>query len=175
VDDRLRHLPRSQCVRSATVRSVIIDNNGLDPLVDLPGAYEAAYAAIDRGDLEIRYVHTTLTEAADTPDKDRRDQLLLVLVNLAKPAPSYGFVLGESRLDHAALTDDAGAADLEALASGNLDHENNRRDALVANTAKVNGWAVVTNESRLRKRATALGVEVLRTEALLREIGFQPA
>jgi hypothetical protein len=157
------------------VRSVIIDNNGLDPLVDLPGAHEAARAAIDRGDLEIRYVHTTLTEAADTPDKDRRDRLLLVLVNLAKPAPSYGFVLGESRLDHAALTDEAGAADLEALASDHLDHENNRRDALVANTAKANGWAVVTNESRLRKRATALGVEVLGTEALLREIGFQAA
>jgi hypothetical protein len=162
------------CVRPARVRRVIIDNNGLDPFVDLPGAFEAARAAIDSGDLEIWYVHTTLTEAADTPDKDRRDRLLLVLVNLAKPAPSYGFVLGESRLDHAALTDDAGAADLEALASGHLDNENNRRDALVANTAKINGWAVVTREKRLRNRARALGVEVLSSEDLFREIGFQP-
>jgi hypothetical protein len=157
------------------VRNVIIDNNGLDPFVDLPGAYEAARVAVERGEMEMWYVHTTLTEAADTPDKDRRDRLLLVLVNLARPAPSYGFVFNESRLDHAALTDEAGAVDLESLASGNLNHENNRRDALVANTAKVNGWAVVSNESRLRKRATALGVEVLSTEGLLSEIGFQPA
>jgi hypothetical protein len=154
---------------------VVIDNNGIDPIADIPGAYDAVLAGIDRGDLQILYVHTTLTEVADTPDKDRRDQLLLTLVNLGKPVPSHGFVLGESRLDHAALTDESGVADLEALASGNLDHENNRRDALVANTAKANGWAVVTNESRLRKRSTSLGVEVLSTEALLGEIGFVTA
>jgi hypothetical protein len=156
------------------VRRVVIDNNGIDPFVDLPGAYEAARAAIDQGNLEIRYIHTTLTEAANIPDADRRDRVLLFLACLGRCAPSYGIVLDESRFDQAAFADEAGAADLEALASGNLGHENNRRDALVSNTAKANGWAVVTNESRLRKRATALGVEVLSTEALLREIGFHP-
>jgi predicted nucleic acid-binding protein len=162
-------------VRSGRVRRVVIDNNGIDPIADIPGAYAAVRAAIDRGDLEILYVHTTLTEVANTPDKDRRDQLRLTLVNLGKPVTSYGFVFDESLLGQAAPTDEPGAADLEALASDHLDHQNNRRDALVANTAKANGWAVVTNESRLRKRAAALGVEALRTEALLAEIGFVTA
>jgi hypothetical protein len=101
------------------VRRVVIDNNGIDPFVDLPGAYEAARAAIDKGNLEIRYVHTTLTEAANIPDADRRDRVLLFLACLGKCTPSYGIVLDESRFDQAAFADEAGAADLEALASGN--------------------------------------------------------
>ena len=35
------------------MRQVIIDSDALDPFVDRPGAYEAARAAIDRGDLEV--------------------------------------------------------------------------------------------------------------------------
>jgi hypothetical protein len=155
------------------VRRVIIDNNGIDPFVDQPSAYEAALAAIERGDLEVWYVHTTLTEVENTPDKDRRDRLLLVLTGLGKPVASYGFVFNQSRFDQAAITDEAGAAELEALAGGNLAHENNRRDALVANTAKANGWAVLTNETKgLRNRAQARGIEVLTTSDLFAEIGF---
>ena len=62
---------------------VIIDNNGIDPLVDIPGA-EAALAAIDGGDLKIWYVHTTLSEAAATRDEERRTRLLLALAGLGK-------------------------------------------------------------------------------------------
>ena len=136
------------CVRSTRVRRVVIDNNGIDPSVDLPGAYEAARAAIDKGNPEIRYVHTTLTEAANIPDADRRDRVLLFLACLGKCAPSYGIVLDESRSIRPHSPTRLARRILEALASGNLGHENNRRDALVANTARANGWAVVTNESR---------------------------
>jgi hypothetical protein len=158
------------------VREVIIDNNGIDPFVDITGAYEAALAAIDRGDLKIWYVHTTLSEAAATRDEDRRTRLLLALTGLGQRVASYGFVFDESRLDQMAFTDDAGDADLEALASGDLNHDQNRRDALVANTAKAHGWAILTNETkRLPNRARAHGVAVLTNDELFAEIGFAPA
>jgi hypothetical protein len=115
-----------------------------------------------------------MTEAANIPDADRRDRVLLALADLGKLAPSYGFVFNESRFDQAAFNDEAGVADLKALASDNLDHENNRREALVANTAKANGWAVVTREKRLRNRARALGIEVLSIDDLLAEIVSVP-
>lgn len=157
------------------MREVVIDNNGIDPFVDIPGAYEAARDAIERGDLKIWYVHTTKTEAENTTNEERRDRLLLALAGLGNLVLSYGFILDESRLGQAALTEEAGVADLDALASGHLYHKQNRRDALVANTAKANGWAVLTNETkRLRNRAKALGIEVLSTDELFAEIGFRP-
>jgi hypothetical protein len=42
-------------VQCSPVLEVIIDNNGIDPFVDIPGAYEAVLAAIERGDLKIWY------------------------------------------------------------------------------------------------------------------------
>jgi hypothetical protein len=157
------------------VREVVIDSNGLDPFLDIPGAYEAAMAAIEWGDLKIWFVHITLSEAAAVSDVNRRTRLLLALTDLGKRVHTYGFVTDESRFDQAAFTDEAGADDLSKLASGHLDHHQNRRDALVANTAKVNGWAVLTNDMRLTKRAGELGIEVLTTDDLFAEIGFAPA
>ena len=62
---------------------VIIDNNGIDPFVDIPGAYRLP--SRDRGgDLKIWYVHTTLSEAAATRDEERRTRLLLALAGLGK-------------------------------------------------------------------------------------------
>jgi hypothetical protein len=154
------------------VRQVVIDNNSVDRFVDDPAAYEFARAAVESDELRIWYVHTTLEEVARTPDEERRFRLLHALTALGKPVVSYGFVLGESRLDMAALTDDAGAEALAALASGNLSHDNNRRDALVASTAQANGWAVLTEEAkRLRNRARALNIEVLNVE-LLADLGM---
>jgi hypothetical protein len=161
-------------VVSPPVREVIIDSNGLDPFVDIPGAYEAALAAIKRDELRVRYVYTTLSEAAAARDLDRRTRLLLVLTDLGKRAAAYGFVFREFRFDQAGFTDELGSDDLTMLASGHLDHDQNRRDALLANTAKVNGWAVLTNDMRLTKRAQDLGVEVLTTDDLFAEIGFTP-
>jgi hypothetical protein len=167
------------CVRCGNVPAVlevIIDNNAIDPLVDIPGAYEAARDSIQRGDLRISYVYTTLNEAAATPDLDRRTRKLLVLIGAGNLVPASGVLFNEFRFDQTAYSDDAGAAALDALASGDLNNENHRRDALAAETAHVNGWALLTNEKRrLRNRATELGIEVLSTDELFAEIGFAPA
>jgi len=163
------------CVQicSSAVLEVVIDNCAIDPFVNIPGAYEAGLAAIERGNLKIWYVHTTLTEAATTEELDHRTRKLLVLIGLGKLVASSGLILDESRLDHAAPSDDAGAAALKALASKNLSNENHRRDALAAETARVNGWTLLTNEKRrLPNQARALGVEVLSTDELFAEIGF---
>jgi hypothetical protein len=163
-------------VWSSAVREVIIDNNAIDPFADVPGAHEAAQDAIKRGDLRICYVYTTLNEAAATPDLDRRTRKLLVLIGLGNLVPASGFLFNEFRFDQTAFSDEAGAAALDALASGNPNNENHRRDALAAETAHVNGWALLTNEKRrLRNRAAELGIEVLTTDELFAEIGFAPA
>jgi hypothetical protein len=143
------------------------------PFVDRPGAYEAAQAAIERGDLEIFYVHTTLEEAAATPDLERRVRLLLVLITLGKLVLSSGILADISRFDQAGFTDDAGAATLDALGSKNL--AKHGWDALAASTALNSGWALVTNETkRLPNRAREQGIEVLNTDDLLREIKHTP-
>jgi rRNA-processing protein FCF1 len=74
----------------------------------------------------------------------------------------------------AALTDE-GWRRRPLQAGQRAHHYQNRRDALVANTAKINGWAVLTNDMRLTKRARDFGVEVLNTDDLFAEIGFTPA
>jgi hypothetical protein len=152
------------------MRRVVIDNCALDPFVDRPGAYEVVRDAIDRGDLEILYVHSTLEEAASTPDPERRIRLLLVLAGFGRLIESHGFVIGESRLDLAMLSDDAGAAVLEALASRNLTKHG--RDALAAASAQGNGCGILTEDVRLTRRARELGIEVLSPDDLLAEFGF---
>jgi hypothetical protein len=138
------------------VRRVIIDSNAPDPFVDRPGAYEAAQAAIQRGDLEIRYVTHSLEEVAATPDIERRTRLVLFLTTLGKRVVSRGFILGQSRLGQAALSDDAGAAALEALGSGNLSRHG--RDALAAAAAQgvVCAYSLATIGSRSGPMSLAL-------------------
>ncbi len=153
------------------VRKIIIDNCALDPFVDTPGAHEAALAAIERGDLEIWYVHTTLDEAAATGDLDRRVQLLIVLVHLGRLIPSDGFIFNQSRFDVAAFGSDDDS--LAKFGSDNLSKHG--RDALAAATARGSGWALVTHDRRLTNQAKESGVEVLTTQDLLAELGFTPS
>jgi hypothetical protein len=86
----------------------IIDNNAIDPFVNIAGAYEAARDAIKRGDLRICYVYTTLNEAAATPDLDRRTRKLLVLIGLGNLVPASGILFNEFRFDQTAFSDEAG-------------------------------------------------------------------
>jgi hypothetical protein len=150
---------------------VVIDNCAVDPLIDRPGAYEAVRGAIDAGNLEILYTHVTIEEASRHPDPVRRRQKLQALTTLGKPVPTGAFVLGISELGQARLTGDAGAASVEVLRSKNA--AKHSVDALVAATAGVEGCALLTEDRRLRNRATDEGIKVLNCQELFAELGLE--
>jgi predicted nucleic acid-binding protein len=147
------------------MRRVVFDSNAIDPLIDVPGAYETMRSAVDQGQLEVLFTHITIEELAATPDEDRRSRLLLQLVALGHLVPTGALVLGYSRLGFARFGSDDEA--LEAFRSGNVDHT---RDALIASTAQYERCALVTDERRLTNRARERGVEVITTHDLLAEL-----
>jgi hypothetical protein len=152
------------------MRRAVLDSNAVDPLIDLPGAYEAVRAGVDAGRVELLFTHVNIDELAAVPDLDRRARLLLVLAAVGRLVPTGAFAADFSRLSFARLSQDADVA--EALRSGNVDHT---RDALIAVTAVYEACALVTNERRLTARARDRGIEVLTTVDLLAELGFSSA
>jgi predicted nucleic acid-binding protein len=151
------------------MRRVVLDSNGVDPLIDLPGAYKVARAAVTAGQLELLFTHVTVTELRATRDPCRRSRLLGILVDLGRGVPTGAVALDVSELDHATLSDSAD--EVEALRSASIRHT---RDALIATAALLETCALVTNERRLTNRARERGIEVLKTVELLAEFGFAP-
>lgn len=147
------------------MRRVVVDSNAMDPLMDLPGAYETIRAAVDARDLEILFTHVTIEELAAIPDYERRCRLLIFLVDLGRLVATGAFIVGASRLDFGRLCDDT-----ESLAILTGSGETHLRDALIAATALVDDCELVTYDARLTARARERGVEVLRTDELLTEL-----
>ncbi|SIN14558.1 hypothetical protein [Micromonospora cremea] len=154
------------------MRRVVLDCNGVDPLVDLPGAFEVVKRAVESGELKLLGTHILEEELAATPDEERRGKLQRVL-QLVQDTPTGGFILGASALDRARLSNDVASIDALRAGRSDLTHAN---DALIAHTCMVEGCALVTNEEKggsLRSRALGLGIEVLRSRELLAELGYQ--
>lgn len=154
--------------RVVAMRRVVVDSNAMDPLMDLLGAYEAVRAAVDQDDLEIMFTHVTVEELAAIPDYERRCRLLIFLIDLGRLVPTGAFILGASRLDFGCLGDDEES--VQVLIGQGQAH---LRDALIGATALMDDCALVTYDSRLTARARDRGVEVLTTDELLAELGFQ--
>lgn len=93
----------------------------------------------------------TIDELAEIPDVDRRQHLLLVMVALGRLVPTGAAAADYSRVSWCRVVDDAEV--FEAVQSGNIDHT---RDALLAATAVFERCPVVTNDRRLRNRATEI-------------------
>ncbi len=151
------------------MRRAVVDSNAMDPLMDLPGAYEAVRAAVDTGELKILFTHVTVEELAAIPDYERRCRLLIFLIAVGRMVPTGAFILGASRLDFGRLCDDTES--IGVLTGQSAIHV---RDALIGATALVDGCVLVTYDSRLTARARELDIEVLTTAELLTELGFQP-
>jgi hypothetical protein len=151
------------------MRQVVFDSNAVDPLADVPGAYEALEAAVNAGTLKILYTHINIDELAEIPDLERRSTLLLLLVSLGQLVPTGDAVLDYSRLSFCRFSDEQDEEIFEATRSGNIKHT---RDALIASTARFERCALVTNEHRLAKRSRERGIEVLTSAELLAEFGF---
>ena len=153
------------------VRRVVIDSCAVDPFVDIRGAYEAARQAIDAGRLEILYTPVTIEELGNVQDPRKRAELLSALKKLGRPVLTAGFIVGVSRLGQGRLSNEANANAIKAMQVGNI---GNSRDALVAITALFEQCALLTQEKKLRNRASAQGIEVLTCQDLFAEIGFTP-
>lgn len=133
------------------------------------GAYEVLDQAVKSGKLAVFFTHVTVDEMAATPDLEKRQRLLNLLVFLGRPIATSVMVLDFSRLDFCRLIADDDTA-FEPLRSGNIKHS---RDALIAHTALHEGCVLITNEKRLASRAREQGVEVLSTAELLAEFGLK--
>lgn len=147
-------------------RLAVLDSNAIDPFLDDPAALSLAAAAVADGRLQILATHVTVDEVAKTPDPERRASLLQVLARLAQRVPTFGVILGVSRVGEAMLNDDV--AGLEALRSHNA--KKHSKDALIAATAQFHGAALITNDRRLARRARNQGITVLTTAQLLTEL-----
>lgn len=164
--DRAYPSPRKRLYRPLAMRRVLLDSNALDPLT-VPGSYEALEDAVSSARLEVFFTHVTVDEIAATPDLEKRQWLLNLLVFLGRPIHTSIMVCDVSRLNFCRLSDDDGV--FEPLRSGNIKHS---RDAVIAHTALTEGCVLVTNEKRLAARARDHGAEVLTTVDLLAEFGF---
>jgi hypothetical protein len=149
------------------MRRVLLDSNALDPILDAPGAYEALEEAVSSARLEVFYTHVTVDEIAVTPDEEKRQWLLNLLVFLGRPVYTSVTVCDVSRLNFCRLSDDDDI--FEPLRSGRIKHS---RDAVIAHTALTERCVLITNEKRLAARARDQVVEVLTTAELLAEFGF---
>lgn len=157
--------------RVRAVRRVVLDSTAVYPIFDA-GAYRHLRSLIDQKQLEVLFTHVTVDECSATPKQAKRNRLLWTLFGLGVgPVPTGAFVLGVSELGAACLGP-ANDQAFEDFRSNNPTHLNNTRDALIAVTAQTDGCALVTNDDRLGKAVRAHGVEVMTTDELLTQLGF---
>lgn len=67
------------------VRRVLFDSNALDPVLRRRGAYEVLEQAVSAAELEVFFTHITIDEIAATPELEKRQWLLNLLVFLGRP------------------------------------------------------------------------------------------
>jgi hypothetical protein len=81
------------------MRRVLLDSNALDPLLTHFGAFEALDQAASSAKLEVLFTHITVDEIAATPELEKRQWLLNLLVFLGRPILTSGAALDFSRLN----------------------------------------------------------------------------
>jgi hypothetical protein len=100
----------------------LLDSNIFDKLADDEATLEIAKRLVESGRVDFLSTHVQADEIERTPDSDRVRRLLSVP---AAGVPTYGFVVGYSRVGMARLTD---PEPFESLRGDNLDHTG---DALI--------------------------------------------
>lgn len=152
---------------------LMLDSNAIDPLLDDAAFLAAVVSAIATGRLALVVTHIQADELAEA--KDPRRSALLAAIEVIGPAnvSTAGFVLNVSRLDRAALFDDAGAARHDAFVGDTEGRRHTRaHDGLIIATAERERIPLVTDERRLgRVREHYPGVEILGIQALRDRVG----
>lgn len=103
------------------MRHVLLDSNALDPLLTHFGAFKALDPAASSAKLEVLFTHITIDEIAATPELEKRQWLLNLLVFLGRPIPTSGAALDLSRLTFCRVMADDDDT-FEPLRSGNIKH-----------------------------------------------------
>lgn len=130
---------------------VVLDSMVLDLIVADPGVVALIEQLSTDGRLEILTTHVQEDELREIRDEGKAAAVRRVPRN---PTPTAGVVLDFSRLGMARL---APAEPIEAVRGVGTSHT---ADALIAATAAWEGVGLVTEDRRLGKRATAIGVQV---------------
>jgi hypothetical protein len=149
------------------MRRAVLDCNGVDPLVELPGALKLVTGAIEAGELELLSTDVLAEEISANRDPVKRAKLQSI-VDLARMVPTGAFILDVSRLNLGRLR--GSPVGVEVLQDDNADKNTN--DALIGMTALAENCALITSDVRLRKRTIELGIEVLHARELLAELGY---
>lgn len=132
-----------------------IDSNIFDEIADEPGAFALVKRLVRHGVIELLVTHVQMDQIEDTPDEGKRKRLLR-LVPWVRVVPTHGALYDVSKYDIARYTDPAVERDIDEI-----QRANKAKDALIGVTAKWDGATLVTEDRRLRRDASALGIAVL--------------
>jgi hypothetical protein len=133
-----------------------IDSNIFNKIVFEPGAFALVERLIRHGAIELLVTHVQIDQVADTPGEGKRKRLQR-LVPWVRVVPTHGALYDVSKYDMARYTDAAVERDIDEV-----QRVNRARDALIGVTAKWDGVTLVTEDRKLRRDASALGVAVLK-------------
>lgn len=133
----------------------LLDSNIHDKLIGEPDLLPVLARHVAEGRMELLSTHVQADEIAETPDPRRASALMEVPV---KQVETSGIVFGVSRFGQARFAE---SEPLEKLRRGNLAHT---KDALIANTARLEGATLVTEDRTLASRAREQGIPAIGWE-----------
>lgn len=133
-----------------------------------PTLFDAVNGAIAEGRIEVHVTHVQIDEAMATPDEKaaKRSALANVLANsAAQRSPTYGFIVGMSRLGEAMITGDDFVATYSAEV---VAFPSRRNDVVLIATAWKMGAQFVTEDKGARATAERIAMPCCCTVAEFR-------
>jgi hypothetical protein len=146
----------------------VLDTHVLDAMVADPTLLDAVNKAVVEGRIEVHVTHVQIDEAMATPDEkvNKRSALAQTLANsAAQRSPTYGFVIGMSRLGEAMITGEDFAATYSAEVAAFPSQGN---DAILISTAWRMGAKFVTDDKGARATPSRMGMPCCCTIAEFR-------
>lgn len=125
---------------------VLLDTNVFDRIAETDESLDRVQRLVRRGAITVFVTHVQEDELARITDSTKSARIASIPRDLI---PTSEFAVGTSRLDMACLGE--GEA-LEKIRKGNW--AKHTRDALIAATAHADGLVLVTEDGRLRNRAS---------------------
>jgi hypothetical protein len=136
----------------------VLDTHVLDAMIADPTLLNAVNKAVVEGRIEVHLTHVQIDEAMATPDEraDKRSALAQTLANsAAQRSPTYGFIIGVSRLDEAMIMGEDFAATYNTEVAAFPSQGN---DAILISTAWRMGAKFVTDDRGARATAGRMGM-----------------